>query len=224
MIRIVSQSIVFIPITFFTFLVVVGQRNHLSGSSVDDEINFEVNETSDGNNPHGGNTDNNNNNRGRSNAQIYRSFFSNEGHLSPLANSHVHFVIEIFATLMETAIFAYLGLFLFSSRYHWNKYLTIISIFATVMGRVIMIPILSHVSNIVNRMVISRSNRPSCIPRNDNNENAHVDRRMQTVLIFAGLRGAMSFALVEYIPMFDTITGQGTYLKPELKSQKVKAR
>jgi NhaP-type Na+/H+ or K+/H+ antiporter len=127
-------------------------------------------------------------------------------------------VIEIFATLMETAIFAYLGLFLFSSRYHWNKYLTIISIFATVMGRVIMIPMFSHVSNIINRMVVSRNSRPSCIPRNETNENVHVDKRMQIVLIFAGLRGAMSFALVEHIPLFDTITGQGTRLKPELKA------
>ena len=41
---------------------------------------------------------------------------------------------------------------------------------------------------------------------------------MQLVLIFAGLRGAMSFALVEHIPMFDTTTGQGSRFKPELKS------
>ena len=41
---------------------------------------------------------------------------------------------------------------------------------------------------------------------------------MQVVLIFAGLRGAMSFALVEHIPMFDTTTGQGSRLKPELKA------
>ena len=41
---------------------------------------------------------------------------------------------------------------------------------------------------------------------------------MQTVLIFAGLRGAMSFALVETIPMFDESTKQGSRFKPELKA------
>ncbi|KAL7510891.1 hypothetical protein ACHAXN_007796 [Cyclotella atomus] len=198
---------------FVMDLYIVGQRNHISGSTVDDEIDFLVH-----GNANGSNSPNSNSNRGRSNAQQYRSFFNYEGHLSPLANTHVHFVIEIFATLMETAIFAYLGLFLFSSRYHWNKYLTIISIFATVMGRVVMIPMLSYMSNIINRMLISRSNRPPCIPRTDNNENVHVDHKMQIVLIFAGLRGAMSFALVEHIPLFDTITGQGSRLKPELKA------
>lgn len=201
---------------FVMDLYIVGQRNHISGSSVDDEIDFLVRGNSNGSANNG--TSTSTTNRGRPNAQQYRSFFSSEGHLSPLANTHVHFVIEIFATLMETAIFAYLGFFLFSSRYHWNVRLTIISIFATVMGRVIMIPILSHLSNIINRMIISRNNRPSCIPRSDNNENVHVDRRMQIVLIFAGLRGAMSFALVEHIPLYDTITGQGTPFKPELKA------
>ena len=186
---------------FVMDLFVVGQKRN----NVDEEIDFLVNGTSNGNN------------RARnSNRQQCRSFFNYEGHLSDTANSHVHFVIEIFATLMETAIFAYLGLFLFSSRYHWSAYLTIISIFATVMGRVIMIPTLSHLANVFNRMRGQR-NRAST-PRGEINEGVHIDRRMQIVLIFAGLRGAMSFALVEYIPMFDTTTGQGSRLKPELKS------
>ena len=205
---------------FCNFIIVVGQRNHISGSSVDDEIDFLVNGNSNGSSANGNSSNNTtaNSTRGRTNAQQCRSFFNYEGHLSSLANTHVHFVIEIFATLMETAIFAYLGLFLFSSRYHWNKYLTMISIFATVMGRVIMIPMLSHLSNIVNRMLNTRNNRPLCLPRVEGNENVHVDKKMQIVLIFAGLRGAMSFALVEHIPLFDTITGQGTRLKPELKA------
>lgn len=45
-----------------------------------------------------------------------------------------------------------------------------------------------------------------------------IDSRMQVVLIFAGLRGAMSFALVETVPMYDQSTGEGSRYKPELKA------
>ena len=188
---------------FVMDLFVIGQKpTHRNSDNVDDDIDFLVNGT------------NGNASRARR-QQKWRSIFSYEGHLSAKADNHVHFVIEIFATLMETAIFAYLGLFLFSPRYHWSAYLTIISISATVMGRVIMIPLLSHVANLLNRMNVTRSRSNSL---SNNNEGVHIDRRMQLVLVFAGLRGAMSFALVEHIPMFDTTTGQGSRLKPELKA------
>ena len=98
-------------LTLFIERPVVGQRNHVSGSSVDDEIDFLVHGNTNGTSNASSNGNSSNNNRGRSNAQQWRSFFNYEGHLSPLANTNVHFVIEIFATLMETAIFAYLGLF-----------------------------------------------------------------------------------------------------------------
>mmetsp|Transcript_16709 Transcript_16709/g.34898 ORF Transcript_16709/g.34898 Transcript_16709/m.34898 type:complete len:1258 (+) Transcript_16709:259-4032(+) len=195
---------------FVMDLYVVGQRHQQTTSTVEDEIDFLVNGNVNGNYEAS---------RSRKPKQRCRSFFTYEGHLSDKANGHVHFILEIFATLMETAIFAYLGLFLFSPRYHWNKYLTLMSILATVMGRFIMIPCLSHIANIINRMSLSR-NRSSCLPRTgaENPDGVHVDRRMQLVLIFAGLRGAMSFALVEHIPLYDTTTGQGTRLKPELKA------
>ena len=51
-----------------------------------------------------------------------------------------------------------------------------------------------------------------------NNNLVLIDVKMQIVLIFAGLRGAMSFALVEMIPSYDPVTGKGSRLKPELKA------
>jgi NhaP-type Na+/H+ or K+/H+ antiporter len=196
---------------FIMDLYVIGQKHQqlkTSNSDVDDEIDFLVNGT--------GSTSSNANGRTRPyRQQQCRSIFSYEGHLSPKADIHVHFVIEIFATLMETAIFAYLGLFLFSPRYHWNFYLSLMSVFATILGRVIMIPLFSHVANVFNRMSLLGQQQQS---QPHGNEGVHIDRRMQVILVFAGLRGAMSFALVEHIPMFDTTTGQGSRLKPELKA------
>ena len=92
-----------------------------------------------------------------------------------------------------------------------------LSIFATVSGRVIMIPLLSHLANVLNRMTHSSRNSSGFLS-NANSEGVHIDRRMQIVLVFAGLRGAMSFALVEHIPMYDTTTLEGSRLKPELKA------
>jgi NhaP-type Na+/H+ or K+/H+ antiporter len=45
-----------------------------------------------------------------------------------------------------------------------------------------------------------------------------IDQRMQIVLWFGGLCGAISFALVENIPLRDASTGYGSWLKPELKA------
>jgi len=191
---------------FVMDLYVIGQKQSPE-ATVDEEIEFLVNGASNGSVS-----------RARQSRQQWcLRIFNYEGHLSQIADSHVHFVIEIFATLMETAIFAYLGLFLFSPRYHWNGYLTAISIFATVMGRCAMVPVFSHLANVFNKMSTGKD-RPSCLPHSDKLEGVHIDRRMQLVLVFAGLRGAMSFALVEHIPMFDTTTLQGSRLKPELKA------
>jgi len=191
---------------FVMDLYVIGQKHHQQHSnnstSLDDEIEFLVNGTG----------------RRSSQGRCGR-IFNYEGHLSQKADAHVHFVIEIFATLMETAIFAYLGLFLFSPRYHWSIYLTLISILATVLGRVLMIPLLSYVANFFNRLTRGRRDSAATSALSNNGiEGVHIDRRMQLVLVFAGLRGAMSFALVEHIPMYDTTTGQGSRFKPELKA------
>ena len=151
-----------------------------------------------------------------------RPIFGPFGLLSKDARDHIHFVTEIIATGMETAIFAYLGLFLFSSRYHWNFYHTVLAILACCVSRAIMIPTLSLVANCVTsarkiRPFAPRASSPT--PGSPNSSDGIIiDRKMQVVLWFAGLRGAMSFALVEHIPMYDSVSGEGTRLKPELKA------
>ena len=164
----------------------------------------------------------------RERRQRHRPIFSQEGHLSSEAKSHIGFVTEIIATMVETVIFAYLGLFLFSSRYHWNMFHTVIAIAACCLSRAIMIPCLSTIANSVTRI---QQVRQDCLyqqlpqqekdPLSANSSNVAgviIDRKMQLVLWFAGLRGAMSFALIEDIPTYDTVTGEGTRLKSELKA------
>eukprot|EP00980_Cylindrotheca_fusiformis_P003115 scaffold721_cov131-Cylindrotheca_fusiformis.AAC.5 len=156
-----------------------------------------------------------------------RPVFGREGHLSAEAKLHIGFVTEILATTMETAIFAYLGLFLFSSRYHWDFSLAVISIVGCLLGRAVMIPSLSLIANWITK---SQQKRASCCsqqlpvsegledPKVPSTTGVVVNKKMQLVLWFAGLRGAMSFALVESIPLYDPATGEGTGLKAELKA------
>ena len=150
---------------------------------------------------------------------IKNGLFSQNGFLSAKATQHIRFVTEINSTLMETAIFAYLGIFLFNKRYHWSFSIPLVSIVACLASRALTVWVCSSVSNIASRMSSINPRRPKNSPRDSSDRQKHVtvDGRMQTVLIFAGLRGAMSFALVETIPMFDESTKQGSRLKPELK-------
>lgn len=158
-----------------------------------------------------------------------RPIFLPEGHLSKEAKTHIGFVTEIIATMMETAIFAYLGLFLFSSRYHWNNYHTAVAILACCVSRAVMIPSLSTLANSITRIQQFKANcryqqlsqpqqDPTFGPRQNNPAGVIINRKMQLVLWFAGLRGAMSFALVESIPTYDAVTGEGTRFKSELKA------
>jgi len=158
----------------------------------------------------------------------HRPIFSSEGHLSKEAKVHIGFVTEIIATMVETVIFAYLGLFLFSSRYHWNIYHVFIAVCSCCLSRAIMIPSLSAMANWVTRIQQVRQDcRYQQLPQQEKNVSSSnsnnvagvvIDKKMQLVLWFAGLRGAMSFALIEDIPPYDASTGEGTRLKSELKA------
>jgi NhaP-type Na+/H+ or K+/H+ antiporter len=157
----------------------------------------------------------------RKRKRIHHSMLSQKGFLSAKAKNHIRFVTEINSTLMETAIFAYLGIFLFNKRYHWSLSIPLVGIISCVFSRAVTVWFFSFISNLVTRFGSLRTHRMdrACGKSGDErNGPVIIDTRMQTVLIFAGLRGAMSFALVETVPMFDGSTGQGSRFKPELKA------
>ena len=145
---------------------------------------------------------------------LRQRILSKEGSLSSKAKSHIGFVTEINSTLMETSIFAYLGLFLFSSRYHWSFSISLVAILGCIFSRSIMIGLLSVVVNTLDR-IGCRSHGQSM---KNKKPTPVIDSRTQIVLIFAGLRGAMSFAMVETIPLYDAVSGKGSGVKPELKA------
>jgi NhaP-type Na+/H+ or K+/H+ antiporter len=157
---------------------------------------------------------------------VRRPIFSKDGLLGTEAKTHIGFVTEIIATMMETAIFAYLGLFLFSSRYHWNFYHVFIAIAGCCVSRAVMIPTLSLAANwLTKAQQVRHRCRSHPLSQNSNHSDGTkiaagviIDQKMQLVLWFAGLRGAMSFALVEHIPLHEPVTGEGTRLKSELKA------
>jgi len=164
------------------------------------------------------------------NRSFFQKLFSKAGFMSEKARGHIGFVSEINSTIMETAIFAYLGLFLCSSRYHWTFWVPFMAILACLVSRAIMIFTLSSLCNWIkkHRKTTIMHEVKKCIGRDQNgvlgdhidrtNNHFIIDMRMQIVLLFAGMRGAMSFALVEAIPLYDAVSGQGSRMKPELKA------
>eukprot|EP00548_Thalassiothrix_antarctica_P010659 CAMPEP_0194156550 /NCGR_PEP_ID=MMETSP0152-20130528/68749_1 /TAXON_ID=1049557 /ORGANISM="Thalassiothrix antarctica, Strain L6-D1" /LENGTH=169 /DNA_ID=CAMNT_0038864301 /DNA_START=486 /DNA_END=995 /DNA_ORIENTATION=+ len=56
------------------------------------------------------------------------------------------------------------------------------------------------------------------VPSKDGESSVKINGKMQMVLWVAGLRGAMSFALVENIPLYDAVTREGSKVKSELKA------
>ena len=176
-----------------------------------------------------------------------QSFFSRQGQLSHTAKKHSLFVVEVVSTLAETSIFVYLGAFLFSSNYIWGWKLNLTAVIACVGSRSIMIVIVSFITNLLEKIKCAKNTKEytqtlqmeNVISENitttgrsdqtismDSNgtgtTNATkyitVDCKMQIALIFAGLRGAVSLALVQSIPLYNIMTKTGTLYKPELKT------
>jgi NhaP-type Na+/H+ or K+/H+ antiporter len=157
--------------------------------------------------------------------------FSGRGHILSRSRHHVGFVAQVIALLMDTAIFAYLGLFLFNDN-NSNIWLNVTAILGCVSSRAVMVVVLSFFINLfvyldvessVGRLFrhIRRGGRVSFQDDDDssgNNERKYLDKRTQLILLLAGVRGAVSFALVENIPVYDAVTKTGSKFKPELKA------
>jgi len=138
-------------------------------------------------------------------------------HLSATANRHVRFVAHLTSQLSENAIFAYLGLFLLSQNYIWEPTMVVISILACVLSRTLMIVV---VSAVILRIYQCRGlyfRNESRTNRNSRTAAAIQDPRTQAVLVLAGLRGAVSLALVENVPLYNNVTGEGCEFKPLMK-------
>ena len=166
---------------------------------------------------------------------------TNRIRLSPEADRHIRFVAHIGAQLSENAIFAYLGLFLFSSNYNWKPALMSIGITSCMLSRTVMVLVLSQfvllLYKVRGRFSWSEARKtaaaekaipddgglgtpvPSGESRSGISQTALAirDMRTQAVLVLSGLRGAVSLALVESVPIYNGLTGEGCQHKPLLK-------
>ena len=158
-------------------------------------------------------------------------FFEDRVRMSRQADRHVRFVAHLTASLAENSIFAYLGLFLLSGKYYWDFSLVSIGVAAAILSRVLMVFI---ACKFVWHIHVLR--QYFCFPRfkpSTNNNKTTVfgstvrvsktvttiqDPKTQVVLVLAGLRGAVSLALVENVPIYNAVTGQGSQFKPVMKA------
>lgn len=154
--------------------------------------------------------------------------FSGRGHILSRSRHHVGFVAQVIASLMDTAIFAYLGLFLFSDNV-WNLRLNLTAILSCVMSRAVMVAALSFLINAavffdVENTILRffRSCRQPNLADDDSfgteARRIYLDRKTQLILLLAGVRGAVSFALVENVPVWNPVTKVGSQYKAELKA------
>jgi len=148
--------------------------------------------------------------------------------LTAEADKHVKFVAHFISQLAENVIFVYLGLFMFSNQYEWSAALVLISIVSCVLSRAVMVVIICMLVWYINVLRLRLGyikpridqNYPevSVKPQVSRTAIALQDRKIQLVLVLAGLRGAVSLALVESVPLYNAVTGEGSMYKPELKA------
>jgi len=87
---------------------------------------------------------------------------------------------RMFAFLSETFVFAYLGLAVFSFNHKWHIGLIAVSIFLCLFGRALNIYPLTYFVNKFRKV--------------------EIDSKMQFIMFFSGLRGAIAFALALNVP------------------------
>jgi NhaP-type Na+/H+ or K+/H+ antiporter len=163
-------------------------------------------------------------------ARVLKDAFSGKGHILDTSRHHVGFVAHVVAMIMETAIFAYLGLFLFVDN-KWNLRLNLTAIMSCVSSRFVMVVILSFLVNLavffdfekrIGRCLknINPLQRVSLMEDDDHSQGdrVYLDRKTQLIMLLAGVRGAVSFALVENIPVWDNVSKTGSQFKSELKT------
>mmetsp|Transcript_26080 Transcript_26080/g.71825 ORF Transcript_26080/g.71825 Transcript_26080/m.71825 type:complete len:730 (-) Transcript_26080:49-2238(-) len=155
--------------------------------------------------------------------------FSGKGHLQREARSHIGYVAEVISSVVETAIFAYLGLFLFNDK-EGNFKLTAAGIFACVSSRAGMVVVLCALINLcvffdvemklTNLWRTLRGRGDTVVARQayEAGQKAFLGPRTQFILFTAGIRGAVSYALVQNIPVYDSVSRHGSVFKGELRA------
>jgi len=150
--------------------------------------------------------------------------------MSETADKHLRFVVRLFAHLSQTALFLYIGFFLLSvQNYKWHVTIISTTILSCVLSRTMMVATIFSITYAIykvrkrkypNRQFDLLSSPPS--PEYDRKQPKAVEyfknHRARLALILAGLRGAVSLALVESIPIYNGITGQGSMHKAEMKA------
>lgn len=107
----------------------------------------------------------------------------NSYNLSPTAHVASEQIFATLAVLTETMVFLYMGMGVFTGRFqNWNVLFSVLALGFCLVGRVLNIFPLSWLAN----RCRTRGNR--------------IPFKMQCVLWFAGLRGAIAFALAENMP------------------------